>query len=431
MLLLLLVLTLGIRLVCFTGLIASDDLGYSGFAQQVANGTYHVYPHHYATRYGVLLPLAALYRLFGVHEWTTVALPLAASTLAVALAAILAMRLFGSTAAWIAAFLLATFPVDIRYASILVPEGMLQAVVLAGGLLFVLGERRGSQVLIFLAGVVWGCAYLVKEPGIFVPAAFMLFAMWRKQWKTAVALGLGVALVISSEAGWYLIESGDMLFRSHAMVAHNGTPQAMEANQNLRYRLLEMYPQMMLIPNRHFGLHAVAALALAAWAVFRYRSAKLALLLLWAIVPFLYLNFGSSSFSAYWALPAAPRYIGFVYAPLFIIAGGVLAGWMTSPRREKRTAAGALLALISVVGVVSAVSTRRTGYGTESVQQLRSIAAQARAEGYRVCEFAGPGAANWRTAMRILEPQILGCQGNRTWRIVPGQDGSPAAIPEE
>jgi hypothetical protein len=45
--------------------------------------------------------------------------------------------------------------------------------------------------------------------------------------------------------------------------------------------------------------------------------------------------------------------------------------------------------------------------------------------------FSTHAACERLSPMRILEPQALGCQGNRTWRIVPGQDGSPAAIPEE
>src|SRR5688572_33137294 len=52
-----------VRLACFTGLIASDDLGYSGFALRIAQGTYELEPHHYAIRYGLLLPVAAFYQI--------------------------------------------------------------------------------------------------------------------------------------------------------------------------------------------------------------------------------------------------------------------------------------------------------------------------------------------------------------------------------
>jgi 4-amino-4-deoxy-L-arabinose transferase-like glycosyltransferase len=115
-------LALIVRLACFTGLIASDDFGYAKYAQQISQGNYHLEPHHFAIRYGVIVPLAAVYRLFGIHEWTTIILPLISSSLAPALIAALAARLSGGQVAWIAGLLLATFPVDIRYASVLVAE---------------------------------------------------------------------------------------------------------------------------------------------------------------------------------------------------------------------------------------------------------------------------------------------------------------------
>ena len=46
-----------IRLACFTGLIASDDLGYVNYARQISDGTYELASHHYAIRYGVIVPV--------------------------------------------------------------------------------------------------------------------------------------------------------------------------------------------------------------------------------------------------------------------------------------------------------------------------------------------------------------------------------------
>jgi len=71
-----------IRPACFTGLVASDDLGYARYARQISEGSYRLYPHHYAIQYGVIVPLAALYRRFGVQERTTVGFPLLSSSLA-------------------------------------------------------------------------------------------------------------------------------------------------------------------------------------------------------------------------------------------------------------------------------------------------------------------------------------------------------------
>jgi 4-amino-4-deoxy-L-arabinose transferase-like glycosyltransferase len=140
-------LALAVRLACFTGLIASDDLGYSRYAQQISQGTYLLEPHHYAIRYGVILPVGLVYRVFGVSEWTTVLLPIIGSSLAPALLAALAARISGQGAAWIAGLLLATFPVAIRYASVLVPEPLLETLLLIGVLLFLFAETTNSTIL--------------------------------------------------------------------------------------------------------------------------------------------------------------------------------------------------------------------------------------------------------------------------------------------
>jgi 4-amino-4-deoxy-L-arabinose transferase-like glycosyltransferase len=308
----LLILSAAVRLICFTGLIASDDVGYASYAQKLSGGDYQLHAHHYALRYGVIVPLAALYHLFGIHEWTTIILPLVLSSLSPLLIALLALRLNGHTAAWIAGLMLATFPVEIRYASILVPEPLLQTAILAGVLLFLLALEHRSAMFIALSGMVCGAAYLVKEPAIFVSLALMVYTILRKEWRLAILFSLGTGMVIISELTWYWAQSGDFLFRVHSMAAHNQTAEAMEANQNLPYRLLMQYPKWMLEPNIHFGLHSVLAVVLSGIALLRRRSHATQLLMLWAAMPLLYLNFGSSSLRGYWALPAAPRYLSVV-----------------------------------------------------------------------------------------------------------------------
>ena len=95
----------------------------------------------------------------------------------------------------------------------------------------------------------------------------------------------------------------------------------------------------MLVPNADLGLHSSFALLLAAITLFRERlKGDVLLFVLWAVVPFLYLDFGSSNFRRYWALPLAPRYIDLIYPPLFILAAMTLVYWWFQ-RRALRLAA--------------------------------------------------------------------------------------------
>jgi hypothetical protein len=116
------VLGLVMRLACTTGLIASDDLGYSRYARLIAHDLYVPELHHYAIRYGLTIPVAGVYRLFGVGEWTTILVPLLASTASVPLLIAIGQKLFDLRTALIAGLLFATFPVQLHLATMLLPE---------------------------------------------------------------------------------------------------------------------------------------------------------------------------------------------------------------------------------------------------------------------------------------------------------------------
>lgn len=413
-----------IRLACFTGLIASDDLGYAKYAEQIAQGTYRLEAHHYAIRYGVIVPLAAIYEIFGVHEWTTLILPLISSSLAPALLALVAVRLSGLREAWIAGLLLATFPLEIRYGSVLVPEPLMETLVIVAVLLFVVAEARNSSSLGLSAGFALGISYLTKEPAAFVALALCVFALGRRQWRLALTVASGAALVVAAEFAWYWSQSGDLLFRLHAMSVHNRSQMAMVANEHLSYRLWKAYPRMMLFPSTDFGLHSVMAVVVATLVSFGQRSSKVLLLLLWSIVPLLHLNFGSSSLQHYWALPVAPRYIGLVYAPLFLLSGIGLA-WWAKVDKKRQTVVCTIVAVVCVVGVACAAVTQRTGYRIEHVKRLRAIADLSHRDHTHICGFRGTDATRWHQTLAIIAPDTLGCEGTSSLYVVPDSRGLP------
>jgi 4-amino-4-deoxy-L-arabinose transferase-like glycosyltransferase len=314
----------------------------------------------------------------------------------------------------------------VRYASVLVPEPFLQGILLAGALLFLLAERQNSGILGLAAGVFLGLSYLTKEPGAFVVVAFFAFALLWRRWRLAFSLAAGVAFVMAGEVVWYWSQSGDLLFRLHAMAEHNRSPMAVEANENLSYRLWKAYPRMMLLPNIDFGLHSLIALGLAAIALLCWRSSKavLVLLLLWATLPFLYLNFGTSSFGHYWALPVAPRYISLVYPPLFVLAAIVSLRW-AGDRPKQRRLVSMTVAVMCIVGISCAATTRGTGYRAEHVHRLKEIAQVARRQNDQICEFAGPDGMRWRRVLQIVAPDRIGCLGPTVLQLLPDSNGLP------
>ena len=123
-------LSLLIRAICFTGLEGSDDLVYYHYAHLNSQHLYSPELHHYAIRYGLTIPVAFVYGVFGTTEWTTEFVPYVASIASVLLLVVIGNKLFGFRAGMIAGLLLATFPLSIRYATILVPEPVAEMYVL-------------------------------------------------------------------------------------------------------------------------------------------------------------------------------------------------------------------------------------------------------------------------------------------------------------
>ena len=292
-----------------------------------------------------------------------------------------------------------------------------------------LADKRKSDLLGVGAGLLLGLSYLTKEPGALVAMAFVLFALLRGRWRVASSVLVGFALVIAGEAACYWIQRGDPLFRLHAIDAHNSdtTDGALrKANDHLSWRLWRAYPRMMLEPGIDFGLHSVWALGLVAIGCWRWRSSRTAwLLLLWAALPFLYLNFGTSSFDSYLALPVAPRYISLIYPPLFILAATVVVGWAAN-RSGPTWLAAAAVAIVCVAGVYSGLATRGTEYRTGHVRRLKEIVAVARRQDDRICVVARAG-RRWQQALEVIAPDRIGCSGSSVLRLVPDSKGLPMA----
>jgi len=409
LLLALFVLSLLLRLACFTGLVGSDDLGYSAYAQRIAEGRYALEYHHYAIRFGLIVPVGLLYKLFGLSEWSTIALPLFASSLSVVLLALIAAQWLDLRAGLVAGLLYATLPVQLRYATILTPEPVAECYVLLGVLAYVQTDQRAQIARGILTGVCVGLGYLTKEPALFLTPALLIHAAMGRQWRNAFGIAVGVATVVGAEHAYYLTMTGDILFRPHAMAVHNETRLTVELENNIRYRLFEAYPRMMIVPNLDFGIHSAAALALAAVACLRFRNdRRIHFLLLWAVIPWLYLNFGTSSFSQYISLPLAPRYIEFTYPPLILLAAWLIADISPSAIWLNRMALSSVAA-IALVGIGCGLSTRGTGYRADQMAGLRLVTADI-VQGGGSCVSYDSGLSQlerWRSAVAILTHRSL------------------------
>lgn len=147
---------------------------------------------HWSLRIGLILPVRVLQHVFGYSEAAYYALPLLASALLVLVTYWLGCRLFNPTVGIAAAVLLVLNGIFLGGASILLPDLFATALLSSGLLLVVIVAQRAdgapwdrrAHVLLALAGVLLGWAYLVREFVVFVfPVAVVVFWAYRLPWK--------------------------------------------------------------------------------------------------------------------------------------------------------------------------------------------------------------------------------------------------------
>ena len=200
-----------------------------------------------------------------------------------------------------------------------------------------------------------------------------------------------------------------------------------DVNQHLGWRLFEAYPKIMLVPAAAFGLHSLFAVALTIIGLFLLSTEKWRLPVLWAAVPWIYLNFGTSSLTHYWALPAGERYLLTVYPPLFLLSAEVLIRLnATRPRATPLLRIAFVLVVVS--GICCGFLNRGRGWNTDVIKQLRTIVHEAKSRNVRTVVVEEDRSHVWAT-LAILDHDLRQSNGSETPDLVirPDAAGHPNA----
>ena len=207
-----------LRLIYFTGIGGYDDIDYFRYALDVLNGTFSTdvvqdgsFPFRF--RLGLIFPTAAMFRMFGVSEYSAAVLPLLNSLGLVVLCWWGGRRISRHTGA-LAAALMATFPMAICQATTLMPDSF---AAFFSGLSVLLwlktedGEQSGrligraADLQYFVAGLVLGLGYFFRiEVGLFVMFFVGFALMHRRAYKGCVLALAGAATPVALENFVYL-----------------------------------------------------------------------------------------------------------------------------------------------------------------------------------------------------------------------------------
>ncbi len=379
---LIVLLAVALRLAAFRGFNGSDDRAYADLAHALAFGGFdpaaYPGPAVFAVRIGLLAPVAASLRLFGVGELAFLAYPFLISLASVVLAFCLGRLFFGVRAGLFAAALIALLPIDLGSATHLVPDMAAAFWANLGVLAVALALRRDPASwkwgLGLAAGLCFGASWLHKSsvahlvPGI---GAFLLWETWKQRRNAPALVGtaIGVLAALALESGLQSALTGDP-FHRFAALAHNweqtsqfwfveGGRWGWEPGhywEALATRLFVSGPgEIFLNPQYgHLPLLAVAPLVWAAWT----RQRAFLFCGVWFAGLLLAFDFATTSLEYYKPLILFERYVYPLLLPAALGVAGMLAVLLDPAadarapvRRRRRVAAGALaLAVLLAFG---------------------------------------------------------------------------------
>lgn len=390
---LIVVVGMGLRIVYASGFIATDDAEYARAAYGIATGTFsrseYLGPPVFPERFGIVLPTALMFKLFGPNEWSLAAYPLLISLGLLLLLYAFTAKAFGHYAGLLATGMWSVLQIELLLSTQLRPDIPSAAYSFLGVFTIYLMRQRenASHRKLLLgglgAGLAFGFAWLCKESVVyFIPFCLLVlgYDIYRRGlnglwlWSGVAA---GSLLVLGTELIYYHFSTGNWLYRIDAIETNydlypnffygEGSRFGYEAGtsywKGLVKRLFLDGPAMIFLSRDFMYLPLMGAIAAAyAWYRRDTRYTFVALLLLSLLFMF---NFSSASLEEFQPLPLFTRYLYPLCFPGAVLAGGLLADltsdlWSAQARRQRPERLFWGLALAAFVGMAAGWSTFRT-----------------------------------------------------------------------
>ncbi|HEY3885453.1 MAG TPA: hypothetical protein VGL62_09620 [Vicinamibacterales bacterium] len=374
-----------LRLVYWNGYYTEDSPGYVTDAIWASLGQYHVRTYVNGLNVGTYLPVALPIALFGKSEAALSLWPLACSLLGLLSIAAAARIFFGWMAGALAALLYATYPGDVFFSTVVMPDAVQSGWITLSVALVALGYSaapRWKGLLITAAGMAMGICHLARATDVLlvpvgVAAVVLCAGVWAGvRWMTALRdaaeFAAGWASIVIAETAVYWQATGDPLLRLRVLQGNYGSPQSItRAGLNIDPRTIpfSLFPPVewwlhgrwwTLNPEQAYhgllfcaavvGLVVVLVAAARCGAPDRRTKAGAAVAAVWLAWPILYHQFGTESLTAFVPMHRLSRQF-VVYAPgaiLCVAAGWAFAARALSPASAYRRSAVA----VAIVGAV-------------------------------------------------------------------------------
>ncbi len=311
-----------LRLWFVAGISGNDDLSLARNAIAILNHGLHLPTEHYAARLGLTLPLAALFRIFGIGVAQLITMPMVASLLGMFLAYRIGCALFDARVGLVAAAVLGLYPMDVEYAGLFFPD-LIQGVAMAAAFALALhaSYERRSDLRAIAAGLCWSYAYYVKIDAFFMGPVFLVAtALGYVRVRSLVILCTVTAILVGAELVTYGVLTGSPLY--HIELERRAANEILAPGMD--YRNLFTYPKAMFITPYETGVHFYLLL-IAVIAATAARSRPALMMVAWILVFLIWLMIGGDPFGhAFRLKPQLGRYLMDFSVPMAVLIGWFL-----------------------------------------------------------------------------------------------------------
>lgn len=317
---LILVLAAVIRLAFFRGALGTDEIVYLTQAQRLLHGDIGHATYIGAVRYGINGFQALSIRLFGGGVAGAGGLFFLCSLGNALLAYWFAYRLWGCRAAICTGLALAVLPLDTALATSLNPDPYLSLFIASSIVVFFFAERHDSASLYFLAGLLAGWVFWIKEEVIVFGLVFVFFAAFERRWRIRwLWFLLGGVLCCVADLVFFWVAYGDLFY--HYSVVHRAVEDQL-TTQTLGETSPWAYLGFLFVKIYHTGLLGWLALAGGVLALRRPSEPEIRFVLIWGIGLLLI-------FSVFPVSLLPPEFIRktATYMAIFVTPLALLAGW--------------------------------------------------------------------------------------------------------
>ena len=313
----LMILAFLLRLVTFMGISEGDDLSYTLLAHKFAEGDFSA-NFIFDIRWVVFVPVALLYKIFGINDITSLAPTFIYGISSIWLAYKIVEDETDRLTASVATLFYLTFPIILIYANFLQVAPSLEFFTLLTVYSFKRGIKSDKFQWFILGGFAIGGIFFARTTGLFI-APLASFYVWYKKGfnrKTVawIALAAVCSLVLPALQGLvYLKVHGD--FFHHIEISRKGV-EYMDRMFDVDPKDLFFYVRTMFTTGnfanwKMFGFNGyfiAAALLACTVKLCMKKSGKEILFLIWFLSYFLFMTFAPTSFSPYTTLIRNIRY---------------------------------------------------------------------------------------------------------------------------